>query len=533
MSEKVYKFHYCTDGKVCMKNKTLVEYDEENRISVFKCDLCDRRTEEREYNCSKCNRLMSVVPLAYPKRVECRVCGVEDTIAFEPSLKQAAFIKAVLSGKYQHLLYGGAIRGGKTYLAINLVVLFCKLWPGSRWAIVRKDLPSLKNTVLPTFNKIAPLYGEFIGPLNQTSWISKCKNGSEILIWPETAPTDPEYNRWRGLEVSGFLSEEANELRPGTQMKMMERAGTHVIPGIPRDEQPPPFILYTCNPNKSWVKTSFYDRWKNDTLPGGWFYLPAKLVDNPHLSSEYVNNLKHMEDRQYQIFVNGDWEGADEPNQLIKYLWVEKAFERGAEMLARGPVVGEQHLGVDPARFGDDETVLAYRVGDMLMGIEAFSKFDTVEIAQHVEREYVRGKGIKGPNVKVDTIGLGGGVQDFLAYKGIPVTPFIAGASPVEDFEEEHNDFARLRDQQWWRLRNLLKDGKIGLHPDLATNTKLIEDLTAPTYTVVGDKKVQVESKADIKKRIGRSTDYGDAIMQVFSELDTYGWEGTLSYGLF
>jgi hypothetical protein len=43
---------------------------------------------------------------------------------------------------------------------------------------------------------------------------------------------------------------------------------------------------------------------------------------------------------------------------------------------------------------------------------------------------------------------------------------------------------------------------------------KLIGDLAAPRYTIERDKKIKVESKDDIKIRIGRSTDYGDAYVQ-------------------
>ena len=42
-------------------------------------------------------------------------------------------------------------------------------------------------------------------------------------------------------------------------------------------------------------------------------------------------------------------------------------------------------------------------------------------------------------------------------------------------------------------------------------NNKLNTDLTTPKYEYMGEKKIKIEGKDDIKKRIGRSPDYGDA----------------------
>jgi len=57
-------------------------------------------------------------------------------------------------------------------------------------------------------------------------------------------------------------------------------------------------------------------------------------------------------------------------------------------------------------------------------------------------------------------------------------------------------------------------DGKFGvcLPPD-TDETDLIGDLTAPTYKVMSNGKILVESKESVRKRLGRSTDYADAVI--------------------
>src|SRR5688572_26442776 len=122
-------------------------------------------------------------------------------IHFQQTPKQALYAKAVFSGRYKYLFYGGAIRGGKSYAVMAVIFTLCKLFPGSRWAIVRKDLPTLRRNILPVFEKLRP---SFCGSMNQSTWEAVCDNGSRILLFPESYAGDKGYERWKGLEVNGF-----------------------------------------------------------------------------------------------------------------------------------------------------------------------------------------------------------------------------------------------------------------------------------------------------------------------------------------
>lgn len=65
----------------------------------------------------------------------------------------------------------------------------------------------------------------------------------------------------------------------------------------------------------------------------------------------------------------------------------------------------------------------------------------------------------------------------------------------------------------WWHLREALDpayEARLALPPD----DLLVGDLTAPHWRVTSSGRIQVESKDDIKKHLGRSTDDGDAVMQ-------------------
>ena len=224
-------------------------------------------------------------------------------VLFEPFPKQIEFLSDVFSNKYDVIMYGGAIRGGKSYAGIGALLLLCKKFPYSRWAIVRNTLPTLKRTTIPSFNKICPK--SFIKSYSQDTQVVTFQNGSQIMFFAENYDDDKDLNRWKGLEVNGFLFEEVNELQLQSFYKGVERSGSHIISN---GKQPKNLILCTCNPANNWVKELFYDRWKNGTLPERWKYISAKITDNPFIPADYLESLKSMPRYEYEIFVNGNWD---------------------------------------------------------------------------------------------------------------------------------------------------------------------------------------------------------------------------------
>lgn len=224
-------------------------------------------------------------------------------VLFDPFPKQLEFLQAVFSGKYSTIMYGGAIRGGKTAGGIGALLLLAKKYPKSKWAIVRDSLPTLKRTTIPSFFKFCPT--NFIKTYNQDTQTVTFTNGSQIIFFAENYNDDKELNRWRGLEVNGFLLEEVNELNEKSFYKAIERSGTHVI-----SDKPKPIILCTCNPANNWVKEKFYDKWKTGDLPESWLYINSRIFDNPYITADndYMESLKTLPRFEYEVFVNGNWD---------------------------------------------------------------------------------------------------------------------------------------------------------------------------------------------------------------------------------
>ena len=119
--------------------------------------------------------------------------------------------------------------------------------------------------------------------------------------------------------------------------------------------------------------------------------------------------------------------------------------------------------------------------------------------------------------VAVDVIGIGAGVVDRLKELGYKVTGVNVGAAarysngkPMMDATGTFT-YVNLRSYLWGMLRD-------SLNPDnphalaLPDDDRLIGDLTAPKFTYTSSGQIKVESKDEIRKRIGRSTDAADAV---------------------
>lgn len=221
---------------------------------------------------------------------------------FEPQPKQQQFIEAVFSGKYSVLTFGGSVGGGKSYVGVACLILLARIYPNSKWVIVRESVPTLKRTSIETFKKIVPR--NFIRSYNQQEQIVYFKNGSQIMFMPENYSEDKDFDRFKGLEVNGFLLEQIEELQQKLLDVCIMRAGRHKI-----KKMPPPVILMNLNPTQTWAKKKIYEAHMNGKLPSDWYYLPATIFDNPVLANDqaYMSRLKNLDKLTYARLIEGDW----------------------------------------------------------------------------------------------------------------------------------------------------------------------------------------------------------------------------------
>ena len=261
------------------------------------------------------------------------------------------------------------------------------------------------------------------------------------------------------------------------------------------------FVVMAANPTR--MDGYFYD--SHHKQRGRWSALHWNAEDSPLVSRDYISDMAEkygVESAIYRIRVRGDFAG--NPDGVIPLDLIEAATVRDVREF--GPI----RWGLDVARFGEDRTALAKRVGNSLpLKVQSWRGLDTMQVAGRVKMEY--DAALKKPEaICVDVIGLGAGVVDRMRELGLPVIGVnVAEAASASD------RYNRLRDELWFAAREWLA----GRDTKMVADEDLIAELTMPNYRILSNGKIQVEGKDEIKKRAGgnSSPDLADAFCLTFA----------------
>lgn len=165
---------------------------------------------------------------------------------------------------------------------------------------------------------------------------------------------------------------------------------------------------------------------------------------------------------------------------------------------------GIKSLGVDVARGGDDETCFAFFDGGVQEKFVTMRTRDTLSVAEKIRQFYDEGWKV----ITIDDTGIGGGVTDILRSYGIEPNAIHFAQAAKGFFKKQKKLLANARAEMYFVLDDELKKGSIQLtddhllHQEL-TSIGLRQNTTSEAYLL--------ESKDDIKARLGRSPDRADA----------------------
>jgi hypothetical protein len=194
---------------------------------------------------------------------------------------------------------------------------------------------------------------------------------------------------------------------------------------------------------------------------------------------------------------------------------------------------GKRVLGADIAAFGSDRTTLILRHGNVVEHIAVYAHQDTMTT---VGRIMSKADAWKADTITVDVIGLGRGVADRLKEvrrdQRLPWTLVevdVSRAAPPHRRGEPRAK--RLRDWLWLEVHKWLRDES----PVFAWRTPeerqhaedLVGELASVTYDVDSHGLIVVESKDDMRRRLGHSPDLGDALCVSFG--DARPWAGRVT----
>lgn len=260
------------------------------------------------------------------------------------------------------------------------------------------------------------------------------------------------------------------------------------------------FVVMAGNPTR--MEGYFHDshhRMRDQWAPLHWDGEKSELV-----SKSYVDEMREKygeESAIYRIRVKGEFAG--NPDGVIPLALIESAVGRNVKAF------GDHIWGVDVARFGEDRTALAKRAGNALLEpLKSWRGKDTMQVAGLVKIEYDTAA-VKPKAIYVDVIGLGAGVVDRCRELSLPVMGINVAESPSVE-----NRYSRMRDELWFEAREWYARRDVTMPND----DGLIAELTLPSYRVLSNGKLQVESKDEMKSRGVISPDLADAFCLTFAK---------------
>jgi hypothetical protein len=222
--------------------------------------------------------------------------------------KQANFHDTVMKAvaklnNLRYFFYGGAIRGGKTFVCLYIFVKLAKLFPRSRWHIFRSDFPELEDTTIPSMEKLIGTEGkDFVWKRKSSNYHILFANGSKIFFKSENLMKDSDLKWMLGLETNGILLEQMEGLSEQLMQRAIERVGSWVL-----KDMPIPIIMGTFNPTNTWVKKDIYDRYLKGTLPENYYFEEALPEHNPFVTDEQWKNWQNLDEISYNQLIKGVW----------------------------------------------------------------------------------------------------------------------------------------------------------------------------------------------------------------------------------
>lgn len=386
---------------------------------------------------------------------------------------------------------------GKSFIASRLIAWWIDSHPPGE-AFVVSTAPSFPQVRMILWREIGKAHkkGSLPGRVNQTEWWL----GSEPVGYGRK-PSDYDEHSFQGIHARYVLVvlDEACGI-PSQLWTAVEAITTNAdcrILAIGNPDDPASHFAKVCKPGSGWntIKISAFDtpNFTDEVIPDALRYSLMDAAWPGDMAKDYGT-----ESPVYISKVTGEFPDTA-VDTLISIRDIEAAQARFKDAPTEGYPVA---LGVDVARFGTDQTIITKSQGIRVEVYESRHKQDTMQTTGHV---IVAARKLSAVEIRVDGVGVGGGVVDRLGEQGFPVLDMQAGAGA-----NDSAIFLNARAEWYWGLRQEFEQGTIAIDPD---DDELATQLLALKYRYTSRGQLVMESKEDMKKRGLPSPDRADAVM--------------------
>ena len=398
--------------------------------------------------------------------------------------------------------YGGSARSGKSIIECTAIIFDCFAYPDIAWGLARKELTTLKRTVLLTMFKQLEFYGKKVDvdykynqQLNKISFANK----SEVfLIDTAFKPSDPLNTRFGGFELTRSAIDESNETDISVIYKLFERTGWRN-----NDKYKLKRKQFECfNPAKNHVYNRYYLPYRDGTETDHKKFIPALPKDNPHPSvQEWIDDLIKTGDQvtiQRQILGNFDYD--DDPSALCQYDAICDLFTNDH---VKG---GTKYISADLAMQGRDKFIAGYWDGLVCYVALDQSKSSGKSIETDLRR-LKEEKQVGNSNIVADSDGLGAYLESYIQN----IKTFHGNAIP-----KNKKEFNNLKSECGFKLAELINNREIKIVCNTLQQEEIKKEISAclkRDNLFVDDQKKKLIGKEQMKESLGHSPDYLDMLL--------------------
>lgn len=390
---------------------------------------------------------------------------------------------------------------GKTVCAVNhLLKQACMLnLPNGRYFYVAPFLKQAEMLVWDYFKRFtAPLAAiptasgqiKNLLQINEAKLSLRLPNGAVVRVLGADNP-----DAMRGIYADGVVLDEYAQIKPNVfneiiRPMLTSRKGWCVFLGTPKGQDQ--FYDVYCRAAKEFAANPHGEWWA-----GMYRADQTGIIAQDELARIQTETPENLFRQEYLCDFTASRTDVLIPIDLV--LAAQKRFYNEYELRGAPKI-----LGVDPARFGDDRSVIIRRQGLQSFAPRVLAKLDNVQLAGLVAQEI---KDFRPDGVFVDA-GQGAGVIDVLRSLGYEVTEVPFGGAPLQA-----GRYRNKRAELWGKMAEWIRHG--GALPE--QETTLANELASAVYDFDEAGKMRLEAKDKIKARLGKSPDLADALALTFA----------------
>lgn len=245
------------------------------------------------------------------------------------------------SQKYQCL--SGGYGSGKTLLICMKLLYLSITFPKTRWAIIRKELKTLKKTTMESFFKIFP--SEIIARHSDSDGETELTNGSTFIWLGLDRFSEQDV---KSLELNGAFIDQAEEIDESIYHHLDTRIGRWDMgevpqyllldnPNWPRNSETgkllvPTYYFLAVNPDTEfhWIYREFHpesDYWK-DNNSKTHFFINMPSTSNTALRSDVLDAMMKKDPEFQKRYVMGEWGNSESQiHKIPKECLIEPSYD--------------------------------------------------------------------------------------------------------------------------------------------------------------------------------------------------------------